>query len=89
RLETRIRTIERRAKRITTGQAERLSRLEQAARAHDPERTLERGYALVEDEAGRPLTSAAAARRHERLAVRFADDAVAVRTDEDKPSGGG
>ena len=32
-----------------------------ALRAHDPERTLERGYALVEDPDGEPVTSAAAA----------------------------
>ena len=30
--------------------------------AHDPQRTLERGYALLEDPAGEPVTSAAAAR---------------------------
>ena len=37
-----------------------------ALRAHDPERTLERGYALAEDAEGEPVTSAAAARAAER-----------------------
>ena len=31
-----------------------------ALAAHEPQRTLERGYALVEDPAGEPVTSAAA-----------------------------
>ena len=37
-----------------------------ALAAHDPERTLERGYALVEDGAGEPVTSRAAAPRARR-----------------------
>ena len=37
-----------------------------ALAAHDPQRTLERGYALVEDAAGEPVTSAAAARERSR-----------------------
>src|SRR6202020_2120055 len=39
-----------------------LERLSLALSAHDPERTLARGYALVADRKGTPLTSAAAAR---------------------------
>ena len=34
--------------------------------AHDPQRTLERGYALLEDPAGEPITSAGAAPRSAR-----------------------
>ena len=37
-----------------------------ALRAHDPERTLERGYALAEDRDGEPVTSAEAAARRRR-----------------------
>ena len=44
-------------------------------RAHDPERTLERGYALAETAAGEPVTSAAAARAAEAIRLRFADGA--------------
>ncbi|MCB0828741.1 MAG: hypothetical protein KDB62_08040, partial [Solirubrobacterales bacterium] len=47
-----------------------------ALRAHDPQRTLERGYARVEDRAGDPVTSAAAARRARMIDVRFADGPV-------------
>ena len=47
-----------------------------AVRGNDPQRTRERGYALVESEAGDAVTSAAAARAEERVRVRFADDAV-------------
>jgi exodeoxyribonuclease VII large subunit len=47
-----------------------------ALRAHEPERTLERGYALVEDPAGEPLTSAAEAGAAERISLRFSDGRV-------------
>jgi exodeoxyribonuclease VII large subunit len=45
-------------------------------RAHDPERTLERGYALAETAAGEPVTSAAAATAAGRIRLRFADGEV-------------
>ncbi|HUO73492.1 MAG TPA: exodeoxyribonuclease VII large subunit [Solirubrobacteraceae bacterium] len=53
-----------------------LERLALALAAHDPERTLARGYALVEDRAGEPLGSAAAARAAGALRLRFHDDTV-------------
>ena len=53
-----------------------LDRLRLALGAHDVERTLARGYALVEDGAGEPVTSALAARSAGRVRLRFADDAV-------------
>jgi exodeoxyribonuclease VII large subunit len=56
-----------------------LARLALALEAHDPQRTLERGYALVESPEGRPLTTAADAREAERLRVRFADATVPAR----------
>jgi exodeoxyribonuclease VII large subunit len=58
-----------------------LERLALALAAHDPERTLERGYALVEDPVGAPVTSAAAAREQPRLVVRLHDGRVAVTPD--------
>ncbi|HZO58267.1 MAG TPA: exodeoxyribonuclease VII large subunit [Solirubrobacterales bacterium] len=61
------------------GEAQRLDALVLAERAHDPERTLDRGYALIAGEEGDPLTSAAAARDRERVTIRFADDAVPAR----------
>jgi exodeoxyribonuclease VII large subunit len=62
-----------------------LERLRLALDAHDPERTLERGYALVRNEAGEVLTSAAAARAAGRVRLRFRDADVAARIDEPDP----
>ena len=56
--------------------ATRLSALASALTAHDPARTLERGYALVTDRAGEIVTSAAAARRAGDVRLRFGDAAV-------------
>jgi exodeoxyribonuclease VII large subunit len=53
-----------------------------ALRGHDPERTLERGYALLLDQGGEPLASAAALREVGRFEVRLADGRVRARTDE-------
>jgi exodeoxyribonuclease VII large subunit len=58
---------------------EALRRAEVAFRAHEPERTLERGYALAEDPDGEPLTSAKAARAAEEISLRFADGRIRVR----------
>ena len=58
-----------------------LERLGLALAAHDPDRTLARGYALVSDRHGTPLGSAAAARRAGELDVRFHDASVPVRVD--------
>ncbi|MDP9375992.1 MAG: exodeoxyribonuclease VII large subunit [Actinomycetota bacterium] len=50
-----------------------------AVDAHDPQRTLERGYALVEDPQGEPVISAAAARTLEGMRVRLHDGSIDVR----------
>ncbi len=55
---------------------EALHRAAVALRAHEPERTLERGYALVEDPDGEPLTSAAEVGAAERISLRFSDGRV-------------
>jgi len=60
---------------------EALRRAEVAFRAHEPQHTLERGYALAEDEAGEPVTSAAAARQLDRISLRFADGRVGFHRD--------
>ncbi len=59
-----------------------LERLALALAAHDPDRTLARGYALVEDDAGDPVTSAAVARKAEDVALRFRDGRVRARVTE-------
>jgi exodeoxyribonuclease VII large subunit len=56
-----------------------LERLVLALSAHDPDRTLERGYALVEDLGGELIATAAAARRAEDVRLRFADGRVPAR----------
>ncbi len=58
-----------------------LERLGLALAAHDPERTLERGYALVEDTRGELITGDPAARAAGRLRVRFHDGRVPVRVE--------
>jgi exodeoxyribonuclease VII large subunit len=52
-------------------------------RAHDPERTLERGYALAETLGGEPVTSSAEARAAERISLRFADGRVRARAEHE------
>jgi len=59
-----------------------LERLALALGAHDPDRTLARGYALVEDAAGTPLGSAAAARAAGAVTMRFHDGEVAAQVTE-------
>jgi exodeoxyribonuclease VII large subunit len=75
-------TLERTAARAADGdrarRARELERLALALAAHDPQRTMARGYALVQDRAGTPLGSAAAARRARELTLRFHDGAVAA-----------
>jgi exodeoxyribonuclease VII large subunit len=63
-----------------------LQALALAERAHDPARTLERGYALVAGDDGEPVTSAAAARERGRLAIRFGDGAVGARVSDEEPA---
>ena len=60
----------------TTRRGRDLERLSLALAAHDPERTLERGWALVEDGAGELVTSAEQARAAGRLRLRFHDGRV-------------
>lgn len=58
------------------GRREGLRRAEVALRAHEPERTLERGYALAEDVDGEPVTSAEGAVAAGRVSLRFSDGRV-------------
>jgi exodeoxyribonuclease VII large subunit len=62
---------------------EALRRAEVAFRAHEPERTLERGYALAEDSGGEPVTSAVAAIAAGHVRLRFADGGVGAGIDRD------
>jgi exodeoxyribonuclease VII large subunit len=60
-----------------------LHRAEVALRAHEPERTLERGYALVEGKDEEPLTSATAAAAAGEVKLRFADGRIRASIDGD------
>jgi exodeoxyribonuclease VII large subunit len=71
--------IERSASRSLQRRRETLRKAVLTLRAHDPERTLERGYALAETAAGEPVTSASAARAADEISLRFADGRVDVR----------
>jgi exodeoxyribonuclease VII large subunit len=68
------------------GRRASLHRAAVALRAHEPERTLERGYALVEGEAGEPLASAAEARAADLISLRFADGRVRARPERSEPA---
>ncbi len=71
-------TIERSAERALRRRREALERAAVTLRAHDPERTLERGYALAETLAGEPVTSAGAAHAAGSVKLRFSDGRVAA-----------
>ncbi len=59
-----------------------LQRLALALAGHDPQRTLERGYVLVQSHDGRPVVTAAEARQEGEVRLRFADDVVPARIDD-------
>jgi exodeoxyribonuclease VII large subunit len=56
-----------------------LQQLAMALAAHDPQRTLERGYALVQTPTGEPLATAAQARDAGEVRVRFVDETLPAR----------
>lgn len=60
-----------------------LARLTLALDAHDPQRTLQRGYALVQTNTGEAVSSAAAARRARDVLLRFTDSTVEAQVRED------
>jgi exodeoxyribonuclease VII large subunit len=65
------------------GRRAALYRAEVALRAHEPERTLERGYLLAEAGEGEPVTSAADAIAAGRVRLRFADGRVGATIEDE------
>ena len=65
-----------------TRRPQELERLMLALAGHDPQRTLERGYALVQSREGEPIATAAQARIARKLHLRFADDTVPAKVRE-------
>ena len=60
----------------------RLESLSSALAAHDPERIVERGYAVVDDGEGNLITTAQAAREQGRVRLFFGDGDVRARIEE-------
>ena len=75
--------IERSAERALQRRREALRKAAVTLRAHDPERTLERGYALAETAAGEPVSTADAAVAAVDVRLRFADGRVQARIEGD------
>jgi len=75
--------IERSAARALERRREALRRAAVTLRAHDPERTLERGYALAETAAGEPVGTAEGAVAAAEVRLRFADGRVQARIEGD------
>ncbi len=75
--------LERSAERSLQRRREALRRAAVTLRAHDPERTLERGYALAETAAGDPVASAAGAVAAAAVRLRFADGRVQAKIEGD------
>jgi exodeoxyribonuclease VII large subunit len=73
--------IERSAERSLQRRREALQRAAVTLRAHDPERTLERGYALAESAGGEPVSTADAAVAAGDVRLRFADGRVAAKVE--------
>jgi exodeoxyribonuclease VII large subunit len=62
--------------RSSTRRPQELQRLTLALAGHDPQHTLERGYALVTSRDGEPIATAAAAGAARKVRLRFADDTI-------------
>ncbi len=75
--------IERSAARALARRQEALARATVTLRAHDPERTLERGYALAETRTGEPIGSADRAVAAAEVRLRFADGRVKAKIEGD------
>ncbi len=73
--------IERSAERALARRREALRRAVVTLRAHDPERTLERGYALAESADGEPVTTAEGAVAAAQVRLRFADGRVKAKVE--------
>jgi exodeoxyribonuclease VII large subunit len=79
----RVADLDRAARVLAERRAQALKVSLSALDAHDPQRTLERGYAVVATPDGDPLAGADALRAAGEFQVLMADGAVAARVDED------
>lgn len=80
--------LDRAAERLGERRLETLARLTAALNAHDPQRTLERGYALALGPDGEPLANATAVRDANAFDLRMADGVLPVQLQDSDPDGG-
>jgi len=73
----------RRAEASVARRGRELERLRLALETHDPQRTLERGYALVERPGGESITAAADVHEGERVTIRLRDGRLGARIEPD------
>jgi exodeoxyribonuclease VII large subunit len=78
--------LERSTTRLGERRSETLGRLTAALNAHDPQRTLERGYALALGADGEPLASAGAVQEAESFELRMADGSLPAVVGTSPPS---
>jgi exodeoxyribonuclease VII large subunit len=83
RLSSRASALARAAEALESRRREALRVHAAAIRGHDPERALERGYAIALDAEGRPLSTAAAVREASNFELRMADGDVPARVREE------
>jgi exodeoxyribonuclease VII large subunit len=86
RLAATLASLDRAGRALEERRAAALAGASAALRAHDPERTLERGYALVLDDRGEPLAGAQAVRRAGRFDIRLADGSVGAKAIDEEES---
>jgi exodeoxyribonuclease VII large subunit len=80
--------LDRGSARLAERRRETLERLTAALNAHDPQRTLERGYALAIGPGGEPLPTAAAVRAANAFDLRMADATLPVQLSDSDGDGG-
>jgi exodeoxyribonuclease VII large subunit len=80
----RVADLERAARTLAERQARALKTSQTALNAHDPQRTLERGYALVMASNGDPIAEADGLRAAGKFDVRMADGTVAALVDQER-----
>jgi len=78
-------TLERLARRIAERRAQALATQAARLRALDPDRTLERGYALAVGPGGEVLSTVEALHRAGRFELRVSDGATPVRVEDSRP----
>lgn len=83
-LHKQLREIRASSRRRIDAEHKLLERNELVLAAHDPDRTLERGYVLVESHSAEPITSATAASKVGRLRLRFHDYTLNARLEPDE-----